>query len=45
MQQDKNCNKEIKFSELKEQVVLAGGAQRQLTGNEAGRVIGFGCGN
>lgn len=43
MQQDKIANKEIKFVELKEQVSLAGGNQRQLTGHEAGRVIGFGC--
>jgi hypothetical protein len=34
---------EVRFVELEEPVALAGATPRQLTGHEAGRVLGFGC--
>jgi hypothetical protein len=34
---------EVRFVELEERVALAGATPRQLTGHEAGRVVGFGC--
>jgi hypothetical protein len=40
---DADVTAEIVFADLEEQVSLAGATPRQLTGQEAGRVLGFGC--
>lgn len=34
---------EFEFAEIGEPVALAGATPRQITGHEAGRVVGFGC--
>ncbi len=33
----------VEFANLEEEVALAGGEPTQVTGREAGRVLGFGC--
>lgn len=33
----------VEFAELEEDVSLAGAEPTQITGREAGRVLGFGC--
>lgn len=35
----------MEFADLEEEVTLAGAEPTQVTGREAGRVVGFGCGD